>query len=267
MVSNELIRNKNISLKAKGLYALIQSYITMENFTLYKGYLMNNCKEGEKAFESAWKELKDSGYLVQYKMQDSDGKFFYEYDLLDILPVEKPPPQNSGMDSHTPKKEVVDNADVGKRQSGLSTSGQWGEYNNTIQNNTDLNNTLSNHISITEDDVKKQIEYDIFNTTDKGQVDNIVMLMTEILNTADTEIIRVNSQNISAHIVKQRFKQITHSHIQYVLLIINNYTGHIDNIRQYMITTLYNAPSTIDIYYQNRVMNDMYNNERGENDV
>jgi hypothetical protein len=33
-VSNEALRDNTLSLKAKGLYALIQSYITIENFTL-----------------------------------------------------------------------------------------------------------------------------------------------------------------------------------------------------------------------------------------
>jgi hypothetical protein len=35
-VSNEALRNSKLSLKAKGLYSLIQSYITIENFILYK---------------------------------------------------------------------------------------------------------------------------------------------------------------------------------------------------------------------------------------
>ena len=37
-VSNEALRDENLSLKAKGLYALIQSYITIENFILYKDF-------------------------------------------------------------------------------------------------------------------------------------------------------------------------------------------------------------------------------------
>lgn len=64
MVSNDIIRNDNISLKAKGLYALIQSYITLDDFILYKGFLLSKCKEGKKAFDSAWRELKESGYLI-----------------------------------------------------------------------------------------------------------------------------------------------------------------------------------------------------------
>lgn len=61
MISNEIIRDDTVSLKSKGLYALIQSYITLEDFSLYKGFLLSKCKEGKKAFDAAWKELKDAG--------------------------------------------------------------------------------------------------------------------------------------------------------------------------------------------------------------
>lgn len=118
-VSNEALRDSNLSLKAKGLYALIQSYVTIENFVLYKSTLKKDCKEGEKAFEASWKELKDRGYLVQYKMRNEKGSFYYEYDLLDV--------------SQTPKKEGVENGHVEK-----GGGGKRGVYNNTDLNNTDL---------------------------------------------------------------------------------------------------------------------------------
>ena len=90
IVSNYILRDNCISLKAKGLYALIQSCITIKDFTLYKGYLQSKCCEGKKAFESAWQELKKSGYLVQYRMQDKESKqFYWEYELLD-RPMSEP---------------------------------------------------------------------------------------------------------------------------------------------------------------------------------
>lgn len=97
MISNEIIRDDTVSLKAKGLYALIQSYITLEDFSLYKGFLLSKCKEGKKAFDAAWKELKDAGYLIQYQMQDQETKqFYWEYDLVDSV-EEKPHPQKGTM--------------------------------------------------------------------------------------------------------------------------------------------------------------------------
>ena len=79
-----IARDEKLSLKAKGLYLLIQSYITIPNFKLYKSYLIKNCLEGECSFNSAWNELKAEGYLKIYKVANSDKRgFHYEYELFD----------------------------------------------------------------------------------------------------------------------------------------------------------------------------------------
>jgi len=125
-VSNVALRDNKLSLKAKGLYALIQSYITIEDFTLYKNTLKKSCSEGNAAFEGAWNELKASGYLIQYKSKTAQGYFTYEYELIDDSPS---PIQIKPI--HTPKTEGVDNPLYGK----------VGVYNKTDLNNTNSNNT------------------------------------------------------------------------------------------------------------------------------
>lgn len=90
-VSNSALKDPRLSLKAKGLYALIQSYITMPNFLLNKGWLRDRCREGEKAFDSAWKELKDCGFLKQYRIPNGKNDTFrYEYELLDEADESRP---------------------------------------------------------------------------------------------------------------------------------------------------------------------------------
>lgn len=123
-VSNHALRDKSLSLKAKGLYSLIQSYITIPNFILYKDYLMKQCKEGRDAFNSTWKELKDAGYLIQYKERGEKGVFYYAYELLDYPepPTIEPQVENPHMDS-----TQVENPHLYKY------------YNN----NTNLNNTYN----------------------------------------------------------------------------------------------------------------------------
>ena len=117
-VSNLALRDENLSLKAKGLYSMIQSYITIENFTLYKNTLIKQCKDKEGSFNTAWKELKDNGYLVQEKKRTSNGSFYYEYDLLDE-PFTTPQFSTPGFS--TP----------GSSTPGSSTPGKTGVYNNT----------------------------------------------------------------------------------------------------------------------------------------
>ena len=114
-VSNVALRDNNLSLKAKGLYALIQSYITIEDFTLYKNMLVKQSNGGNTVFKSAWDELKDKGYLLQTKKNTSKG-WIYEYELLD-LPTDITP------------------------TCGKPIHGKVGVYNKTDLNNTNSNNT------------------------------------------------------------------------------------------------------------------------------
>lgn len=82
VVQNEITRDTTISLKAKGLYLVIQAYITMPDKKRTKDDFMRLAKEGNKAFDSAWKELKESGYLKVHIMSDN-GRWRTEYELLD----------------------------------------------------------------------------------------------------------------------------------------------------------------------------------------
>ena len=82
VVQNEITRDNTISLKAKGLYLVIQAYITMPDKKWTKEDFLNLAKEGRKAFDTAWQELKDNGYLKVHFMLDN-GKWRAEYELLD----------------------------------------------------------------------------------------------------------------------------------------------------------------------------------------
>jgi hypothetical protein len=91
-VSDAALRDPNISLRAKGLYSLIESFLTIPDFTLYKSTLKRACKEGRQAFDNAWDELKKAGYLKQHKIRDAKtGHFVFQYELLDVKE-----PENAG---------------------------------------------------------------------------------------------------------------------------------------------------------------------------
>ncbi len=245
MVSNEIIRDPEVSLKAKGLYSLIQSYITIEDFIVYKRFLLSQCSEGKKAFESAWKELKDTGYLLQYRMQDEKKHFYYEYELLDSPVLQKGATANKPI----PQKGYTPKGVASEKDNTLN----GGNINNTYQSNILPNN---NNQLISFADVMEQIGYCRETVTDI--VENIINLMVEILNTADDAIIRVNKQNISAIKVKERFKLVGYSEIEHITLVLSQYTAEIGSLRNFMITTIYNSPTTSHIYFQTKVNHDMY---------
>lgn len=106
--------------------------------------------------------------------------------------------------------------------------------------------------------VKENIEYDscLIYDYDTEQLDELVALMVEcITSTAPT--IRVATQDLPQEVVKNQMLKLDCTHIQYVLDSLAANTSKIRNIKAYLITTLYNAPSTISNYYAAKVQHDM----------
>ena len=87
-------------------------------------------------------------------------------------------------------------------------------------------------------------------------VDEIVELMTDILCT-NRETIRIARDDKPAEAVRSRFLKLRGEHIRYVLDSLRTNTAEIRNIRQYLLSSLYNAPTTMTSYYQAQVNHDM----------
>ncbi len=70
--------------------------------------------------------------------------------------------------------------------------------------------------------------------------------------------IRINGEDYPYELVKSRFLKLDSSHVGYVMGCMKGTVTKITNIRAYLITALYNAPSTMSHYYQQEVQHDMY---------
>ena len=70
--------------------------------------------------------------------------------------------------------------------------------------------------------------------------------------------IRINGEDYPYELVKSRFLKLNSSHVGYVMDCMKGTVTKITNIRAYLITALYNAPSTMSHYYQQEVQHDMY---------
>lgn len=80
-VQNWAVDDLNLSDKALGLYTRIQRWITFEapGFECSKAFIRTKTPSGEKAFDSAWNELKECGYLKMYCIPPAN----WEAELLD----------------------------------------------------------------------------------------------------------------------------------------------------------------------------------------
>jgi hypothetical protein len=76
------------------------------------------------------------------------------------------------------------------------------------------------------------------------------------------EMIRVAGDDKPAEVVKGRLMKLEPAHISYVLQCLNESTAKVKNMRQYLLASLYNAPTTMSAYYQAMVNNDFANKEK-----
>lgn len=71
--------------------------------------------------------------------------------------------------------------------------------------------------------------------------------------------IRIGKEQLPAEIVRSRMMKLNAEHIRYLIFCLNESTTKIRDIRQYLLTALYNAPATISSYYNQLVQHDMAN--------
>ena len=70
--------------------------------------------------------------------------------------------------------------------------------------------------------------------------------------------VKIGGDDYPYELVKSKFLKLDSSLLEYVMERMKSTTTKIVNIKAYMVTALYNAPSTINHYYQQEVQHDMY---------
>jgi hypothetical protein len=106
----KLLEDKNISLKAKGIYAFMECKIDGWNFTASS--MATQLKESRKTILVAMQELKATGWLTYHKNKDGSGV----YELIGNYVI-SPKPENDTMalQSHSPKSARSKNDTVQKK--------------------------------------------------------------------------------------------------------------------------------------------------------
>ena len=94
---------------------------------------------------------------------------------------------------------------------------------------------------------------------DRQMIDGYVEILTETL-CSEQDTIRIGQQAYFIYDVRDRLYQLTREHILYVMECMRNTTTRIYNMRAYILTALFNAPVTIDQYYDAKVRHDMAEN-------
>ena len=259
-MSNHHLRNKELSLKGKGLLSLMLSLPDEWDYTV-RG-LTYICKDGEDCIRATIRELERAGYVKRERVRDSAGRFASTEYVIHEHPIvlSRAPPQRENPDVENP---VVDNPVVGKpgvadpvveNPVQLST-----KESNTDKSITDLSITHSffqaqgaegMNDSDERDRIHKQIEYDCMaERYSRRQLDELVEIMLEVAMNRSQTIRIAKDQEYPREYVQERFSKINASHIERVMDGIEDNQAPVKSTKAYLLTVLFNSVSTIDHYY------------------
>lgn len=286
VMSNHHLRNKELSLKAKGLLSQMLSLPEDWDYTLAGLSLIN--REKIDAIREAVRELENAGYIQRSRERDEKGRLrgttyvIYEQPpKLDLPTLEKPTLDNPTLEKPMLEKPTLENP------TQLNKDIQRTDLPKKEKSNTDLSSTHSipilspnpspcreaatpperkgteaaaqSAVDIYREIIKDNIDYHILKQDmkfDGDRLDEIVDLMLETVCTARKRV-RIAGDDYPAELVKSKFMKLDGEHIRFVLDCMRENTTKIRNIKQYLKAALFNAPSTIGNYYTSLVAHDM----------
>jgi len=293
VMANHHLKDTGLSLKAKGLLSMILSLPDEWNYTT-RG-LASICKEGVDSIGATLRELEKGGYIVRNQLRDTKGRITDTEYVIYEKPQRSPDtasPDVSQPDTINPdtEKPYLDKPDADKPCT--ETTAQLNTYRSktnlpsTKKSNTQAENPYQSNPNRSyssapdsrnagfdgmgydspeqlKETIMENIDYDyIADKYNRERLDEIVELMLEVL-CRKNQSIRIGGEDFPSSVVKNRLLKLDQFHIEYVLDCMNSNTTQVRNIKQYMLAALYNAPITIDHYYQAAVNHDFYGKNEG----
>jgi len=268
VMSNTHLRDKTLTLKAKGLLSQMLSLPEDWNYTL-RGLAYIN-KERLDAIGTAVQELEAAGYVTREQGRDARGR---------MAPIvytvyEQPQPPSSpcleNPDTDDPAPPRLENPDADNPSPGFPDSEKPAQLSKDINNKTDVS-SIHPSIRAADDDsmdameayretLMENIGYDVLCQQYKTRADEIDELLELMLETvcSTKKTIRIGGEDKAAELVKAQMLRLDQSHLDYLMESLDRNTTDVRNIRGYLLTALYNAPATIGLHYKARVNHDLY---------
>ena len=251
-----IVMDRSLSLKERGMMLTLLSL--PDNWDLTVAGLKKILPDGKSAICKCLTTLQSSGYLTREQSRGEGGMYGEN-----IVEVHETPC------SPYPENRVSDNQVADFRLAEKQT-----ELNNKKINSKKLNNQRLTNQSIHHknkmiggdmmeaylDIIKENIEYEYLlrvNPYKEDVIDEIVNLIVETVS-IQRKNIRIAGTDYPYELVKGKFLKLNSSHIQYVLSCMEKNSTKVRNIKNYLLTSLYNAPNTIGNYFQAEVKHDMY---------
>lgn len=107
----------------------------------------------------------------------------------------------------------------------------------------------------------QSLEMDLLLRACPDDEDTIYQIVDLLVDTCSTKrkLLRVAGDDKPAEVVRSRFMKLNADHIRFVLKCLAESTAPVRNMKQYLLAALYNAPTTMQLYYQNQTNHDLSN--------
>ncbi len=261
-MSNHHLRNRNLSLKARGLLSTMLSLPEEWDYSL--NGLAEIVKDGLSSVRTALTELEDAGYVERSQKKDNNGKF--SKIIYNIYETPQYGTEEILFDFPITEKPITEKPIVGNRIQ--SNTNKLNTNKSNVCNNQSINqsNTKIGEIDMVEDIydsykelIKQNIGYEglIAVEANVELIDEIVELMTEVV-ALNKMPLKIGGSLIPSEIVKKRFLSLDYGSIEYVLLALSRNTAKVRNIKSYLTASLFNSKTTKRSYYETEVTHDMY---------
>ena len=274
VMSNYHLRDKTLSLKAKGLLSQILSLPEDWDYTL--SGLCHINRESKDAIRSAVNELERAGYIERHQTTDASGKFSSNEYIIHESPISLPPsldkplsetpatgnptsenPTQLNKDRETKDQSITDPSSTHSIPSLSPPPAGAVAASPPERKRTEA--ATQSAVEIYREIIKENIEYDHLlhhSKIDPEELDGILELLVETVCTA-RKTIRVAGDDYPAELVKAKLLKLNSGHIEFVMDCMRQNTTKIRNIKKYLLAVLFNAPSTMGSYYTALVAHDM----------
>ena len=112
-----------------------------------------------------------------------------------------------------------------------------------------------------EEYFSQALEVDLLLRLCPDDEDIIYQIVDLLVDTCATKrkMLRIAGDDRPAEVVRSRFMKLNADHIKFVLKCLAENSSPIRNMKQYLLASLYNAPTTMQLSYQNQTNHDLAN--------
>ena len=132
--------------------------------------------------------------------------------------------------------------------------------NNTNPILSDESEKMKNR-ELLEEYFSHSLEIDLLLRLCPDDEDTIYQIVDLLVDTCATnrKTLRIAGDDKPAEVVRSRFMKLNADHIRFVLKCLAENSSPIRNMKQYLLASLYNAPTTMQLSYQNQTNHDLAN--------